>query len=75
MRRELLPILRTHLSAGLEHSLVHLPVFADASIELEGRHASLLENVLHHAFPAIDIRRGLWRGLEFLSCELSAKLL
>ena len=58
MRRELLTILSTHLGARLEHPLVHLPVFAYASIELEGIHARLLQDVLRHACLAVDT--GMW---------------
>ena len=60
MCRQLISILSTHLSAGLEHSLVHLPVLADASIELKGCHASLLENMFQHALFGIDADRWLW---------------
>ena len=63
MRRELISILCIHLSARLEHPLVHLPVLAHACIELKGIHASFLEDVLSHALFRIDVNGRLRHSL------------
>lgn len=66
MGRQRISVLGAHLRAGLEHPLIHLPVFPHASVELEGSHAGFRDDVLHHALLGVYIDVRLWEDFFWL---------